>query len=92
MAMLTRCWLDCMSNGDISSNLLPMFPSMQVLQRLHESPNVLQAIRAVFIAKASFLILRSGMPCTEAVTVKPAYMSSDQQKALHSTSFVSALM
>ncbi len=34
--------------------LLLMFPSMQVLQRLHESPNVLQAIRAVFIAKASF--------------------------------------
>ena len=27
---------------------------MQVLQRLHESPNVLQAIRVVFIAKASF--------------------------------------
>ena len=26
---------------------------MQVLQRLHESPNVLQAIRAVFMAKAS---------------------------------------
>jgi hypothetical protein len=58
---------------------------MQVLQRLHESPNVLQAIRAVFIAKASFSVLRSGMPCTEAVTVKPAYMSSGQQKALHST-------
>ena len=69
-----------------------MIPSMQVLQRLHESPNVLQAIRAVFIAKASFLFLRSGMPCTEAVTVKPAYMSSDQQKALHSTAFVSALL
>jgi hypothetical protein len=50
-----------------------------VLQRLHESPNVQQAIGAVFIAKAS-LILRSGMPRTEAVTVKPAYMSSDQQK------------
>ena len=81
-----------MSKGEISSILLPMFPSMQVLQRLHESPNVLQAIRAVFIAKASFVNLRSGMPCTEAVTVKHAYMSPDQQKALHSTTFVSALM
>ena len=81
-----------MSNGEISSILLLTFPSMQVLQRLHESPNVLQAIRAVFIAKASCLILRSGMPCTEAVTVNPAYMSRDQQKVLHSTTFVSALM
>lgn len=32
-------------------SLVPKAASPQVLQRLHESPNVLQAIRAVFIAK-----------------------------------------